>query len=248
MVGAVSSQGALDFGRLHRMKKVYLKTRRSLCLLALALFTLAACKKSSPPPARTPAAAPLDQPSEVAASSQGPYVLTSEALGRFLAYQKDMLQVYRGLAHDVGALEAATDGGSAAVGTEAMRDSLHLLERRAKAEEIAREKAKLSARDVTEIERMVGAVLSKRKLSATLPLDQTIAQFESLEAKLPKDQQLQIEKSIAELKAQKADVENLTDEKKQYGEANVKLILAHEQALAAGWDAWVSALTGGRAN
>src|SRR5206468_2004233 len=115
--------------------------------------------------------------------------------------------------------------------------AMRILESKAKAEELARSKAGLSERDAREIERMVVAVVNKRDMGRQFDPTTAIKQWEAMREKVPAEQRVEIDKSINDFKQQQEAVTRLLDERQEFGDANVDLLLTREEELTASYRA-----------
>jgi hypothetical protein len=175
-------------------------------------------------------------------------VLTPEKLDAYVRYQKALVGIYDTLLADLDKLPPppAKPGqkGSVASANAAMK----MLEGKAKAEEKARTEAGLEERDAREIERMVTAILNKRHVGRTFDPTSAIKQWEAMREKVAPEQRAEFDKSIQELKAQQQEVLQLTEERAQFGDGNVDLILTREGELWASYNAYLAKLTGNTGN
>jgi hypothetical protein len=143
----------------------------------------------------------------------GRFQLTDPKLSSYLAYQQRMLQLYA----------SRLDGGS--------RDAGGSLSKLAEAEEEARKKSGLERHELSAIEQMVRAVIGKRVYGATPPSDDSLERMKALHSKLSGERREEVGRSIADLEKSREQFARLTEERRQYGDANVDLLLAREAEL-----------------
>ncbi len=202
---------------------------RSLFLALVVALGLAGCRQNGP------AAPPTPGRSESAAAQRNlteppaQLVLTEAKVAGYLRYQEKMGELNGALLEGL----KKSDGGEAA--------GLALLKRGARAEALAREEAGLSEQELTAIDDLAGAVLSKRVLLKTFDYEAQLKQMEQVKVSLPEDKGAEAEKAIEQLRAQRDALKNLSEERKQFGERNVELLLAQEKALMQTWQRGVIA-------
>jgi hypothetical protein len=226
--------------------------KQSIVLALMAAGTLAGsgCSREPRTPARTSAgkvgsASQVSGRPEAADGSEEAYILSQERLDNYIQYQKALIGIYDGLLKDLENLPAK-GGGSRAASAANANGAMRVLESKARAEEKARSDAHLSERDTRQIEQMVMAVLHKRGMARSFDPSAAIKQWESMRDALPADQRADLDRSIGELKQQQEEAMRLTEERRQFGDANVDLILSREDELTRGYEAYVNRLTGHR--
>ncbi len=213
---------------------------RRFVLIGGIAIAFAGCKKEQPAPG-APGAAPPAAHHHWAGEADAGFVVTPEKIDAFIAYQKKMLEVWAGTLEDLERLEGKADAGMAAV-----NEVVDAARRRGRAEEAAREATGLTEREVGFLEALVGDVIAKRSLGKSMNLDGLVRQIEATKAALPPEQREAVEKSIAEMKKQQADLQSLADERQKYGSANVDAVLARESELTKNWEALLTQVWGGR--
>lgn len=196
--------------------------------VCLFLCLQMACRSEKAPPA--PVAASAGVAPEVAT---GPYLITAPKLEAFVKYQRKLLEVQRGILQDVQALAAQLDGGSKGgqntVGE--MEGSLRSIERKARAEEAARQEAGLSQEDVNAISNVVTEVMGQRYLARALRFDEQLKSLEALQQKLPPGQRDAMNVQLTALREQAAQYQGLSEARRTHGDANVDAVLTREAAL-----------------
>jgi len=183
--------------------------------------------------AQAPGPASAAQPNAVAAA---PLRVTNEKLDRYLAYQDATLKGYLASIAEAQKLSATQDGGA----PPAAR-GLALIKAQQEAEEAARERLGLTEEEVTKLQQVVSEVITRRKVASMVNYDAQLKQFESLRAQLPADQRASLTETIASLQQQRDQTVQLTEERRQYGDASIDAVLSREQDLSAAQDRWVHA-------
>jgi len=181
------------------------------CAAALVGLIAAACTRepaSGPPPAGERS----EGLSTASRETTGRVALTEEKLSSYLSYQHRMLRLYA----------ARLDGGGGDAGA---------LSKLAEAEEDARHKSGLSRHELSAIEQMVRAVIGKRVYGATPPSDDSLERMKALHSKLSGERREEVGRSIADLEKSREEFARLTEERRQFGDSNVDLLLAHEAEL-----------------
>lgn len=226
--------------------------KRSLVALLVGGALVGGCKGEKPAqkaPEKTAERGSTGEPGHAAPGTSpadvGTYVLTQEKLDAYVRYQKALITVYDGLLKGLDRLPAAKPDAGRASGILGSNEALRLLESKAKAEEKARAEAGLSERDAREIERMVMAIINKRNMGRSFDPTGAIKQWEAMRDKLSPEQRAELDKSINDLKAQQEEIVRLTEERKQFGDTNVDLILTREDELTQNYNAYMTRLSGG---
>jgi len=184
--------------------------------------------------AQGPVPAPAGQPNAVAAA---PLLVSNEKLDRYLAYQDATLKGYLATIAEAQKLSGPSDAGV----HQAAR-GLALIRAQQAAEQAARERLGLTEAEVTQLQRVVSEVITRRKVASMVNYDAQLKQFETLRAQLPADQRASLTETIASLQQQRDETVQLTEERRQYGDANIDAVLAREKELAAAQDRWVQAV------
>jgi hypothetical protein len=199
------------------------------------MMVLSACSCSKGPLAQSPSG----HESEVHPSDGGEaslyYAITPVKLDAFLKYQRRRLELEQTLRKGSIAGSPA-DGGpvAGAQGSERAEGASAWVERRAEAEEQARKESKLSVQDVVALQQMAYAVIGKRALWKQMLNEQ--APQASLMDKLPANARNQLEGATQQAKSRQQAMEQLPEERKKFGNANVDLILSQEAALTKVWE------------
>ncbi len=201
--------------------------RRSLIFLWV-LAAVAGCRKPvSKDPGAPLSVAPADVPGDEA---DAPLALTPGQLDRFIAYERELL-----------AAEAALPKQPAG-----KKDPLAALDRLAREEEALRKKHQLSEREVDGLERMMAQVMDHRLFARSTSLAGLVEQGQKMREKLPAEQRAEFDVELDEMKKEHAAAEQLTDERAQFGDANVTLLLTREADLAPIWSERLARLMGGQ--
>jgi hypothetical protein len=213
----------------------------------LVLLTFSACKKeeAAPRPAPGEAAEPADGAPAAGEAEVGPYTVTKEKLDAYVGYQRRMLDVYGSLLKGLHGLGALVDAGTPEAMASA-RAGLKVVEAKAKAEAEARQQAGLSESDVNGIAEVVTAVISQRQLGRTLQYEEELKKLEALQAKLPPEQQEGLAAQVASMRRQVEAFEKLADARRDYGDANVDVVLTREDDLMKNYQEMLRVFTGTR--
>lgn len=210
------------------------------------LVAFSACKKpddvSGPPAGAVGEQAP-GAPDGVVES--GPYTVTKEKLDAYVGYQRRMLEVYGSLMKGLQNLGALVDAGTPEA-MAAAREGLRVVEAKAKAESEARREAQLAEVDVNGIAEVVTAVISQRQLGRTLQYEEELKKLEALQAKLPPEQQQGMAPQVASMRAQVEAFQTLADARRDYGDANVDVVLTREEELIQNYQEMIRVFTGTR--
>jgi hypothetical protein len=185
---------------------------RSRAAALTGLIAAAACTRD-PAGGAVPAGERSEGSSIASPEIAGRFALTDAKLSSYLAYQHRMLQLYA----------SRLDGGGSDAGGS--------LSKLAEAEEDARKKSGLSRHELSAIEQMVRAVIGKRVYGATPPSDDSLERMKALHSKLSGERREEVGRSIADLEKTREEFARLTEERRQYGDANVDLLLAREAEL-----------------
>ncbi|QQR42677.1 hypothetical protein JKA73_26845 [Myxococcus xanthus] len=210
------------------------------------LVAFSACKKpedaSGPPVGAAGEQAPGAPGGVVEA---GPYTVTKEKLDAYVGYQRRMLEVYGSLMKGLQNLGALVDAGTPEA-MAAAREGLKVVEAKAKAEAEARREAQLSEADVNGIAEVVTAVVSQRQLGRTLQYEEELKKLEALQAKLPPEQQQGMAPQVASMRAQVEAFQTLADARRDYGDANIDVVLTREEDLIQNYQEMIRVFTGTR--
>ena len=187
---------------------------RVAALLALILAT--ACSKG--PSSSTATLAGEDpEASTLSDAAAPPLKLTDRKLSAYLAYERQMVELY------ARSLDAGAASASPTVG------------KLAEAEEEARRQSGVERGELTAIEQMVREVIVKRLYGGIAPGDDSLEQTKALQDKLSGPQREELTKSIAEMERTRNEFARLTRERRKYGDANVDLLIAREAELTRAW-------------
>ncbi|ATB49551.1 hypothetical protein [Corallococcus macrosporus] len=210
------------------------------------LMAFSACKKpedtSAPPAGAVGERAPGAPDSAV---ESGPYTVTKAKLDAYVGYQRRMLDVYGTLMKGLQNLGALVDAGTPEAMASA-REGLKVVEAKSKAEAEARREANLSEVDVNGIAEVVTAVISQRQLGRTLQYEEELKKLEALQAKLPPEQQQGMASQVASMRAQVEAFQTLSDARRDYGDANVDVVLTREEDLIQNYQEMIRVFTGTR--
>ncbi|WP_164000152.1 hypothetical protein [Pyxidicoccus caerfyrddinensis] len=213
----------------------------------LVLLAFSACKKeeAAPRPAPGEAAEPATGAPVEGAAEVGPYTVTKEKLDAYVGYQRRMLEVYGSLLKGLHGLGALVDAGTPEAMASA-RAGLKVVEAKARSEAEARQQAGLSENDVNGIAEVVTAVISQRQLGRTLQYEEELKKLEALQAKLPPEQQEGLAAQVASMRRQVEAFEKLADARRDYGDANVDVVLTREDDLMKNYQEMLRVFTGTR--
>ncbi|MBZ4394994.1 hypothetical protein [Myxococcus sp. AS-1-15] len=221
--------------------------RKALWVLAGAL-ALSGCKKdgaagSEAPGVEDAGAAGLDalEAAEVGAA----YVVTPEKLTAYVAYQRRMLEVYGSQVKGLQGLGVLVDAGTPEAMAE-VRAGLKVVEAKAKAEAEARASAGLSVADINGLAQVVTAVIGQRQLGRTLQYEDELRKLEELQQKLPPEQREELAAQVASMRRQVESFQKLTDVRREYGDANVDVVLTREDELMKNYQEMLRVFTGTR--
>ncbi|NMO13727.1 hypothetical protein HPC49_27010 [Pyxidicoccus fallax] len=220
--------------------------RKVLCGLWV-LLAFSACKKeeAASRPAPEQADGALAGGPEAGEGEAGPYVVTKEKLDAYVGYQRQMLEVYGSMLKGLHNLGALVDAGTPEAAASA-RAGLKVVEAKAKAEAEARVASGLSEADVNGIAEVVTAVISQRQLGRTLQYEEELKKLEALQAKLPPEQQEGLAAQVASMRRQVESFEKLADARREYGDANVDVVLTREEDLVRNYQEMLRVFTGTR--
>ncbi|GHG62271.1 hypothetical protein [Comamonas sp. JC664] len=210
------------------------------------LMAFSACKKTEE--VANPAAQPVGEQAPGAADDAvvaGPYTVTKEKLDAYVGYQRRMLEVYGTMLKGLQNLGALVDAGTPEA-MAAAREGLKVVEAKSKAEAEARKEAKLSEADVNGLAEVVTAVISQRQLGRTLQYEEELKKLEALQARLPPEQQQGMAEQVALMRAQVESFQKLSDARRDYGDANVDIVLTREEELIQNYQEMLRVFTGTR--
>jgi hypothetical protein len=200
------------------------KQRLALIVLSSSL-ALAGCKKDKPADVAPPAAELVVVPAPSGAADEAKLALTPEKLAAYIKYQQKIGELNSQLLADVKKMDGKTDAG----------DGLAAIKRRAELEESARKETGLSESELTTIDELVSSIMAKRSLVQTFNYDVQLAQMEQVKATLPPDKGAEADKAIEQIRKQRDEFQNLTEERKKYGDPSVNLVLTKEEELTKSW-------------
>jgi hypothetical protein len=205
-----------------------------------AVSLAAACSKEAPPPAAVaPAGHASPNKPMVMNAPRAPYSLDADKLTRYLQYKKAVIgassQALQHLAKvgpDAGALSVMmTTGGS--------------LQDMADADTAALKASGLTKQDINAIEPMVsdvtGAIWGAEQMGQTNMIPMLEAQLKNATP----ENRPQMEKTVAEMKAQQEARTKLTKEREKWGDANVDVMVAQKDALLENFKSALGILAGG---
>lgn len=181
--------------------------------------------------------APPDAELEDGGGQASQYAVTQDGLERFIKYQERTLVLYAQMLDELGRADVPADAGTGA-------GAVARVKKHAEAQESVRRELGLSARDVRELERIVGDVISRRSVANAAEEDESIRQMQALAAKLPEEQRAEFEATIKLLREQQAQTRSLAQERAEYGDGNVDLVLSHEAELTRQWNEAISTFAG----
>lgn len=217
---------------------------RKLLWVLLAAGMMAGCKKDeAPAPARedTGAAATGDTQEGAADAVEDfddskPYVLTQEKLVAYVGYQRKVMDSYAAMARELQAAKARLAGpempGKVA---PSLSDSMKAIESKAESEAKARREAGLTEEDVNRIGVLVTDVITQRHMAAMIDLSGELKKLEEMQARLKPEQAKELAPQIEAMRRRVQETEKLVSVRKQHGDANVDLVLSHEQELMANY-------------
>jgi hypothetical protein len=206
------------------------------CLL-LALVAAVACTNQSSPAAlvEEQKRIALEEPMGAAANAaQKDFVLTREKLDRYLAYQRQMVQLYSRLIKQAGQPKSPARDAQLRR-SELTGERQAELEKLAVEEERARAQSGLSLAESRRIEQIIREVIGKRIYGLAVPEEDSVQRMEEMKTKLPPERQQETEKSIAEIRISQDAVKRLAAERAKYGSANVDAVLSREPELTQAW-------------
>jgi hypothetical protein len=226
--------------------------RRALAgLLGLGL---AACpqEKAGPPPQATPPAAPSPPTAATAEPSPGALhahpvppgvvALDEDKLKRFIAYQSQLTGLSGDFAQKTQALERQFDAGFEH-DSHAMSAALSLVQQQASARSRAAKELQLTDAEIASVERMISDILGRR-LAQVVNQDALVEQLEDVMARVPADQRPEFERALKQARAARDESKTLLKQRARYGDANVDLVLAHEEELRKHWMAVAAGMAG----
>lgn len=214
--------------------------RRSLWVLCAAL-AFSGCKKEQPAAASSPTQErppPSAQAEEEQAAGEGEpgaepapgsFVVTKEKLDAYVGYQRKLLEAYQSLMKELATVKARPETAGSMAEVNA---TMKYIEGKAKAEEEARKAAGLSEEDVNVLAEVVTAVISQRQMVQALQFDEELKKLEAMQAKLNPEQQKELAPQIEAMRERVESIQQLTEVRRTYGDANVDVILTREADLA----------------
>lgn len=206
--------------------------------LVVASLALAGCQRASPSSLQSADAGARPEPAAATAQAESPrYGVEDATLQRYIAFQDQTMALYAELLEEL-ARQEATDGG---------RDgprAVALFRKHAAAQDRIRDELGLSDRDVHELERIVGDVISRRAVAPPKEQLDSLVRMEELASQLPEDQRADFARTVAGLKARVGANDPLTDERRKYGDDNVNRVLAKEAVLTRQWNRAIATFAG----
>lgn len=218
---------------------------RKLLWVLLAAGMMAGCKKDeAPAPAREDTGAAATGGTQEGAAEavedfddSKPYVLTKEKLEAYVGYQRKVMDSYAAMARELQATKAKLLAGPETPGKSApsLTDSMKAIESKAEAEARARREAGLTEEDVNRIGSLVTDVITQRHMAAMIDLSGELKKLEEMQARLKPEQAKELAPQIEAMRRRAQETEKLVSIRKQYGDANVDLVLTREQELMANY-------------
>ena len=186
------------------------------------MLALVGCgkKKAAPPPAASAATTPNDAMHAGLLPVPAKIELTAAKLDAFLKFHQDRTALYHQLLVKMTEVSRADAGVTDA-------DRAQMLRATGQAEAKAREAAGLTVEEIRSIEAMVRPILQQRRMAQVL-LGGTSAPSASK----------------APLTLEQKNARDLLEERAQFGNQNVDLIVAKADALLAAEQAWANVLAG----
>jgi hypothetical protein len=204
---------------------------------------LAGCKKD---PELTPAGAAAlagqvtPEAVESATGDDAPYVLTAPKLAAYVDYQRKVQAAYAAMARELQAnrarlLDAPAPGDAGTDKAPALSEGFKAIESKAEQEYRLRRESGLSEQDVNRIGALVTDVITQRHMAAMLDLSSELHKLEEMQARLKPEQAAELAPQISALRERVRETEQLVSVRRQYGDANVDLVLTREQELMANY-------------
>jgi hypothetical protein len=212
------------------------------------LLAFSACKKQEAPTeaGSEEAAGALDGgPEGGEADAPGAYQVTKPKLDAYVGYQRRMLEVYGSLLKGLEGVGALVDAGTPEAMASA-RAGLKVVEAKAKAEAEARAEAGLSEADINGIAEVVTAVISQRQLGRTMGYEEELKKLEALQERLPEAQRQELAAQVASMRQQVEASQRLASVRREFGDANVDVVLTREEDLMHNYQEMLRVFTGTR--
>jgi hypothetical protein len=203
-------------------------------VVVLAMF---GCDKggSAPAPVLPRAVAPSARP---AADPHKPYVLDGDKLDRYIKYHRTVIAASFDALRNIGQIGPDAGTVTTLVGVKgALGDQKDKMD-------AALKESGLTDADVTAIDPMVKDLSIQFTLGASFNQDALIEMLEKQAAQAPPQAKAQMEKSIAEMKAQKEARATLSVERKKWGDANVDVLVSRREQLVQMTNEGIAALGG----
>jgi hypothetical protein len=194
-------------------------------LVCAALFFCCQKGRTAAPQNPTP---PVVKTGAVSTFPAAPFRLSKEMLEGYLRYQPVRTKLLDRLA-------GLPRGGE---------DAVRALEARANADEAARAQAGLTYEEVRRMDALLAEVLEARSIAAALTADGAIEAWDKMREKLPDSQRADLDPAIEKMSREREEARGLSRARKEFGEANVDLLLTRERELTLNYNAWLSRLTG----
>jgi hypothetical protein len=227
--------------------------RKPWWCLALVL-ALAGCRKDAAEGSTSPggqAEEPVARPAGLGdvpgeeGTEDVPYTVTAAKLEAYVGYQRKMLEVYGSLMRGLQDMGPLMDAGTPEA-LEKARSGLKLIERKAQAEADARKAAGLSTQEVNRIAEVVTAVISQRQMGRTLQYEEELKKLEALQSRMPPEQQQELAPQVASMRRQVETFQKLPEARREFGDANVDVVLSREADLTRNYQDMLKAFAGVR--
>ncbi|MFP2901049.1 hypothetical protein [Corallococcus sp. 4LFB] len=175
----------------------------------------------------------------------GPFTVTKAQLDAYVGYQRKMLEVYGSLMRGLQDMGPLMDAGTPQALAKA-RSGLKLIERKARAEADARQAAGLSTDEVNRIAEVVTAVISQRQMGRTLQYEEELKKLEALQSRMPEEQQQELAPQVESMRRQVETFQKLPEARREFGDANVDVVLSREADLTKNYQDMLKAFAGVR--
>jgi hypothetical protein len=172
---------------------------------------------------------------EARAVQEGPYVVRLDVLDRYLAFQKEALELELATLRELTALEAQPDDPDGRFAVAVQRE--------AEARASLRQRFELTLDDVEALERITSEVMARRALAATSEEQEQQRELEQLAARLSEEDREQLSPQLERARKEQRELLGLVAERAVHGDANVDVVLARERELTLLWHRTVEALT-----
>ena len=217
-------------GAIVRLKN-RIPLKRSLVWLfasvALGSGNIGCQKKAAPapsPPGAHQGPATTAAPSSPTAPAK-PFVLDESKLERYIQYQRKVILASR------DAIQSIARIGSDAGTLSTLSQTRGALKGQGEAIDAAQMESGLSKDEIHAIEPMVHDVTSELMANETLKQTGVVKMIEEQMAHAPPEARAQLEKTLADMKAQQEEQTKLTKERQKYGDANVDVLVSRKDEL-----------------